>query len=414
MRNDLLWITAGAGCVASLIVLFILGEGSTLRGAMTLVSREAGPAAVFFVQSTTSAQIQADYNSSQLAKKIRILIVPGHQPDTGGTEFDGIYERDIVVDIASALAALFARNPHYDVMVARGKTAWNPILQFYFDTRAADIETFIRSQKLQMSWYLADGSILPAVDQVYHNSASATGTLQLFGINKWASENKYDIILHLHLNDYAGRRANRVGRYDGFTIYVPDSQYSNAEASKAVGEAIAARLNAYHATSTLPNEDRGVVEDQQLIAIGSNNSVDGVALLIEYGYIYEPQFRNSSVRPVAIADYAYQTYLGLQDFFNDPISNTYGSISFPYGWAEVTGSKSESGPGIYALQSALRYLGYYPPEGKNFSECPVSGTAAVCTVSAIRAYQRARNLEATGILGPQTRSILEQDLIMPR
>ncbi|MDO8566528.1 MAG: N-acetylmuramoyl-L-alanine amidase [bacterium] len=408
-------------------MLLSVGVMTPFQGAVSWVSQGTRSASVFFVQSITVAQIQSNYHGVQFGdsvstpspvptpseKKVRILVVPGHQPERGGTEFNGVYERDIVVDIADTLAELISQNRHYDVMVSRTKTRWHPILQKYFDTSVLEIETFRQSLALQMEKYLALGSILPEADQVYHNTTSSEASLQLYGINKWASDNKYDIILHLHLNDYAGRRARAVGQHDGFTIYVPDNQYSNAVASKSVAEAIAVRLSAYHATSTLPKEDKGVVEDQELIAIGSNNSVDGAALLIEYGYIYEPQFRNPSIRSVAVADYAYQTYLGLQDFFKDPLSPTFGSISFPYEWSAINAGDGVSGPGIYALQSALRYLGYYPPAGRRFSDCPISGVVGPCTRSAIAAYQHAHGLTVTGTLGPKTRAELESDLSAP-
>ena len=430
MRHGLLLGAAGAGCVAAAILFFSAGGAAPLREAAAWISQEAKSASIFFVQSITVSQIQNDYQNVQAPKsdkskkkstksryisdgEIRVLIVPGHQPEDGGTAFDGVYERDIVVDIAGALAELLAQDSHYEVMVARGKDTWNPVLQAYFDTRAADIKAFEQSQELLMESYLASGSILPQADHVYHNSASPSARLQLYGINKWASENTYDITLHLHLNDYARRRTGRVGTYDGFRIYVPERQYSNAEASIAIAEAIAARLNAYHATSTLPQEDAGVVEDQELIAIGTNNTADSAALLIEYGYIYEPQFQESSVLPVAVTDYAYATYLGLQDFFGDPIVPTFDSVSFPYDWSTVDAQRGESGPGIYALQAMLHRLGYYPPAGESFSECPVSGKSGSCTRRAIEAYQNAHGLETTGALGPKTREALERELTTP-
>lgn len=414
MRNELLRLAAYAGCVSSAFMFFIAGGAAPLIDAAS----RSQAAAVFFVTSITSAQIQDTYRASSTpttqssvpAKKVRILIVPGHQPNAGGTEYKGVVERDVVVDIADALAVLLSQNSHYEVMVARTKTAWNPILQNYFDTHMLEIETFEQSQKAQMADYIANGSILSDSDQVYHNSIPTPAALQLYGINKWASDNAYDITLHLHVNDYAGRRLSVLKAYNGFAVYVPDRQYSNAEASKAIGELIAARLNAYHATSTLPKEDAGVVEDQQLIAIGSNNSASDASLLIEYGYIQESQFQIASVRPLAIADYAFQTYLGLQDFFKDPITATYGSVSFPYDWTKVTGAKNEKGPEVYALQAALHYLGVYPPEGRNFNDCPVSGMAGPCTRSAIMQYQRSHNIGETGMLGPQTRSALSHDL----
>jgi len=400
-----------AACALLLIIFFANGGIVPLRGAITWVSREVQTAAVFFVQSITAAQIQNKYRSAS-GGKVRILIVPGHQPNAGGAEFGGLHERDVAVDIADALAKQLSQNPRYDVMVARTKTAWNPILQTYFDTHALDIETFEQSQAQQMQNYLASGSILPEVDQVYHNTASSSAALELYGINKWASDNRYDMTLHIHLNDVANRYADSASEYDGFALYVPDHQYSNAEASHAIGEAIAARLNVYHATSTLPKEDKGIVEDQKLIAIGSNNSADDVALLIEYGYLYEPQFQTPSVRSIAVADYAYQTYLGLQDFFNDPVSPTYGSLSFPYDWTIVTAQKNEHSPGVYALQAALHYLGFYPPPERSFSDCPVSGVAGDCTRSAIMDYQHTRGLEKTGMIGPKTSSALFHDIAL--
>ncbi|MFA6502700.1 MAG: peptidoglycan-binding domain-containing protein [Candidatus Paceibacterota bacterium] len=421
MRNELLPLAVYAGCVASVAIFLNMGGAAPLQNAAAWTTREAGTAAAFFVTSITAAQIQDTYRASSTpaiqtatpAKRVRVLIVPGHQPDAGGTEFRGVEERDLVVDLADALAGLLSQNPHYEVMVARSKTAWHPILQTYFDTHMLEIETFEQSQKAQMANYLADGSILSDSDQVYHNSAPTKAALELYGINKWASDNEYDITLHLHVNDYAGRRMKFTDAYSGFAVYVPDRQYSNAEASRAIGESVAARLNTYHATSTLPKEDAGVVPDQQLIAIGSNNTADDATLLIEYGYIYEPQFQNASIRQVAIADYAFATYLGLQDFFKDPITATYGSVSFPYDWTKVTVESGERGAGVYALQAALHYLGYYPPAGKSFSDCPVSGVAGSCIRSALKGYQRARGLEAAGVVGPQTREALSRDLAQP-
>ena len=177
-----------------------------------------------------------------------------------------------------------------------------------------------------------------------------------------------------------------------------------------VPRVLAARLGAYHATSTLPGESAGVVEDQQLIAIGSNNSADDAALLIEYGYIYEPQFQNASTRALAEKDYAYATYLGLRDFLKDPENSPTGSAALPYDWSDTVVSSGEKGAGVYALQAALHHLGYYPPAGKRFSDCPVSGLAGACTTAAIKIYQSSRGLEATGTLGPQTRGALADAL----
>jgi len=415
MQDELLQFAAYTGGVASFIVFVAFGSFSILKPVELLLVQESQTAAVFFVQSISSAQIQKEYRATNVSKpvtapKVRILIVPGHQPDSGGTEFNKVYERDIVVDIANKLAQLLEQNPNYDVMVSRTATAWNPILQTYFYTHTAEILAFKESQALQMATHIADGSFVLEPDQVSHTTTSPQASLQLFGINKYASDNNIEITLHLHINDYD--RHTKAGKYDGFAIYVPDRQYSNAEASKAIGDALAVGLNAYHATSTLPKEDAGVVEDRELIATGSNNSADNAALLIEYGYIYEPQFQKPSVRAIAIEDYAYQTYLGLQDFFKDPVASTFGSRAFPYDWSTVTLTDGASGEGVYALQAALHHLGYYPA-GKSFSDCPISGVVGPCTHLALSAYQKAQGLEVTGTLGPKTRDLLQKDLSYP-
>ncbi len=414
-------IVLGLSCGALSIALLTHDSLGPILPGMKNVSSWSQGAATFFVESISVSKIQDDYNgvaSGRRARhtpapKVKILIVPGHQPGAGGAVYHGFYEREIVVDIADDLAAYLERNGHYDVTVARGKTAWNPVLQAYFDMHTADIDAYRQSQALLMATHLADGSVELASGQVDHMTTPTAAALELYGINKWASEERYDITLHLHTNDAADRRGSRAGRYDGFAVYVPDYQFSNAKASRALGEALAARLSAYHATSTLPLESAGVVEDQSLIAVGANNSADTAALLIEYGYIYEPQFQDPSVLPVAERDYAYQTFLGLQDFLGDPEAPTYGVASLPYDWSAVTAHKGERGPGIYALQEALRYLGYYPASGDSFDDCPISGEAGPCTERAIGTYQRARGLEATGTLGPQTRAALATDLPAP-
>lgn len=414
MSRALLPAAALTGAVASSIIFVIASVGASSPFAFVAhVEGRFQAAAVFFVHSITVEKLRSDYAALNLpaassTSPMRILIVPGHEPDLGGTAFGGMYERDVAVAIADNLAALLARNPHYAVMVARTKDAWHPILQSYFDTHANDIEAFRQAQTLSMQSHIAAGDILPQADQMYHNTAPSITIEHLYGINKWTSENHYDLTIHLHVNDYAGRPYNKAGTYSGFAIYVPNHQFSNGPASIAVGKAIAARLNANHATSTLPAEAAGVIEDQDLIAIGSNNSADDAALLIEYGYIYEPQFVTASVRPVALEDYAYETYLGLQDFFHDPIPSL-GTDAFPYDWSKVSGYRGETGPGIYALQAALHREYFYPPMGRSLSDCSLSGKFGPCTRDSVVAYQKAHHITPTGILGPATRAALAVD-----
>ena len=84
---------------------------------------------------------------------------------------------------------------------------------------------------------------------------------------------------------------------------------------KAIAEKIEGRLAQTITKSTLPKENAGLVEDQELVAIGRHNTVDAVSLLIEYGYIYEPWILNPIMRDIQIKELARQTVLGIEDFF---------------------------------------------------------------------------------------------------
>ena len=95
MQDDLVRLAAFAGLLSAMVIY--IAAGGALQRAESSLAGGTQSAAVFFVPSITLAKINSDYQ-----KQVRILIVPGHQPDTGGTEYNGVYERDVVVDIASA------------------------------------------------------------------------------------------------------------------------------------------------------------------------------------------------------------------------------------------------------------------------------------------------------------------------
>ena len=122
-------------------------------------------------------------------------------------------------------------------------------------------------------------------------------------------------MIHLHLNDYPGHSSTVAGKYSGLVIYIPAQQYNNSSTTKAVADAMFKRLSLYNPIDNLPIESGGIIDDPELIAVGVGNTADAASMLIEYDYIYEPQFVNPKVRSLALKDLAYQTYLGLQDFF---------------------------------------------------------------------------------------------------
>lgn len=301
------------------IIVFVAGVLLSGQGEMVLKNfSDAGRniASVFFVESITVSGLQGTYaNASYSSRKINILIVPGHEPNVGGTEFQNLKERDLNVDLADNLARYLQTNSRYKVTVARTKDAWNPVLSNYFDQNWDEIKKFAKDKKTAMSQMLSDGTISKLTDGVYHNSAPANTALRMYGINKWANENSVDITINIHFNDYPRRNKKIAGEYKGFSIYIPDSQYSNARATAIIAGKVFKRLASFAPVSNLPKEDAGIVPDQELIAVGSRNTADSASMLIEYGYVYEPWFQYKNTRAFTVNKMAYNTYLGIQDFF---------------------------------------------------------------------------------------------------
>ena len=369
-------------------------------------------ASVFFTQSVAAPDIQKKFSSaSTTGQRIKILIVPGHEPDFGGAEYKNLKERDMTVDLGHYLSEYLMNNPHYEVFATRNKDVWNQELQDYFDQHWRGINTFVASQKAEMAHLVSDGKIVRVTDGVPHNDAPSDVATRLYGINKWANEKKMDITIHIHFNDDASRRITRAGEYNGFTIYVPDRQYSNADASKSIATEIVGRIAQFSAISNFPREDSGVTEDQDLIAVGGQNTSDGASMLIEYGYIYEPQFADPETRDTALKELALQTYLGLEDFFGEasPVAEPYGTTLLPYAWDTILRKGSAPHKEILALQAALSYQGFYPPHNSNKNDCPMSGVFGSCTRTAVALFQNEFKIPGDGtIVGAQTRAKLNE------
>lgn len=366
------------------------------------------PSGTFPEALSTEDLLAAYADAAAGGDKVRILIMPGHEPDFGGAEFRGYYEREFVVDIADKLAAELRSDANFEVFVARGNQGWNDDFTYYFDRQGKKIERFVEKHKEDMERLDKRKKLQENKDQAAHNEARSDVALRLYGINKWANENDVDLVLHLHLNDEAGRSADEPGIHSGGAIYVPDSIYGNAKASKAIAEPIFERLNTTTATSTFGLETRGILEDRELIAIGAYNTSEAPSLLIEYGYIYEPRVTGEGARTEAFADFAFQTAQGVKDFFGSTQRPRFSTKVLPYQFTSdvLATSTSKDTRGIYALQAALRSLGYYPGTEVSLSVCPVSGITNECMETAIKTFQAAKGLEQTGTLGPATRVAL--------
>lgn len=398
-----------------MFAILLLAIGTFLAGnskeVVTFIEKTSSmSAAVFFTQSTTVAQLRTTFEAApQTKKKLRVLLVPGHEPNFGGAEYLDIKERDLNADLALALAQYLVEDGHYEVTMTRGKDGWNPEFQDYFIAYAEEIKAFVRSQKMEMVQLIEEGKVFTTRNQTPHNPAPNDVAMRLFGINKWANDHKIDMVIHIHFNDSFPRKPTFPGEYNGFAIYTPEHQYSNSQATAEIAKNVFKRLAYMFPVSSLPKEDRGIVEDQDLIAIGNSNSVDAASMLIEYGYIYEPQLKALDVRKLVLKELAFQTYMGLADFFGEAslIAGSYASTLLPYEGNTTVKKTDLANTGVLAFQAALTDKGFYPPENRTRNDCPLSGLFGPCTRVALGAFQREFGIkDEGGVVGEKTRAKL--------
>jgi len=395
------------------IVHFYPDQIRSITESFTKVANQL--AAVVSHNPRTIAGLQSKYNvaANRGIDKVRILIVPGHEPNYGGAEYGSIKERDLVVELANNLQQILANNDRYEVFVTRSSTAWAPAFADYFKNGWQDIIDWQQVYRKESEKLI---SITPvrSTPKVYHNSAAKDVAYRLYGITKWANENSVDIVIHLHLNDYPRSNASVPGKYEGFAIYIPEQVYLNSTTSKAVAESIFKRLSKYNPISDLKGESEGIVYEQDLIAIGVHNTSDAASVLLEYGYIYEPQFTNPALRSLALKDLAFQTYLGLQDFF-DPsnairLSQSYDTLILPYRWKSTLTAKGAPVQDVYSMQTAFISEGSYPPPSKDMNDCPRTGTIGPCTTTSINIFQKNHGIVGEGgYAGPQTIDALNRN-----
>ncbi len=364
-------------------------------------------AGVFFVDSITKEELEKDYALAEKGNdKIKILIAPGHDEGRGGTEFRGIKERDLNIEMAEILTRLLRKEGEFEVSLSRNKNEYHKGIQTYIEENYDEIKDFRKEYKDTMDSLVRSG-LVDTRNGVEHNNAPNATVIRLYGINKWANENDIDIVIHIHFNDHSGRRYNQSGKYSGITIYIPEKQFSNAKASLALAKSVFKRLSTYSATSNMPLERKGIVEDQELIATGAYNTLDPAVLLIEYGYIYEAQFINPKTRTLAIEDLALQTYFGVLDFFGKKElqkNNIYNTATLPYLWNDNLKKGVRGNKDVFALQTALAFQFFYPPTQKSKNDCPVNGNFGPCTARAVIDFQKKYNIEpASGFVGPITR-----------
>jgi N-acetylmuramoyl-L-alanine amidase len=246
---------------------------------------------------------------------LTILLVPGHNTDTGGASFKGVYERDLVVEVADDISALLGGDPKYKIIVARDKQVWNPIFADYFINNKQAILDFKNERQATYKLLVASGEEKIVPDMGEHTVVGPTATIELYGINKWANESDVDLIIHLHFNNSTRKNVKLPGPRHGFVMYIPQKQNVNAATSREVAQYIYNELKK-KLSPEAPGYYNSLFEDQSLIALGASNTLTKPSMLIEYEYIYDKVLQDKTSRDKALEQMAEQTVAGIQDYVN--------------------------------------------------------------------------------------------------
>lgn len=360
---------------------------------------------IFFVDSTTPKKMRTEFRTAQNGgERVKILIVPGHDADAPGAAFEDVTELGLNLELGMYLKNLFAADTRFNVVLAQDAAGYDSVLEKYFSEKEAEILEFRRQKHLGMYSVQQTGFVTSTI-QVEHNNAPESSVTRLYGMNKWANENKVDLVIHVHFNDNPLRDRRYAGRYSGVALYIPEHQYSNAAASRALAEPVFKRLTSKFPASDLPPEKGGIIEDQELIGLGASNSLDPASIFIEYAYIYEPQFQYESIRKLWTQEAALQTYFGVIDFFENKEQPAKTAV-LPHTWKKDMGRGLKNDIDVFALQSALLLEGMYPPPGRTKNDCPLSGTYFDCTEKAVFAFQKKYHLPQTRYADRLTRAQL--------
>lgn len=219
-------------------------------------------------------------------RELKILIVPGHDEKYYGANYKEITEEKENLKIANLLQLKLEKDSQVKVVVLRDSNGYISDFEKYFIEKQKEIEKFRAENKQKTKTLIAQKDFI-SNQKVKHNFAPTEMSLRLYGINKWATEKDFEFVIHVHLNDYPGRKANSVGKYKGFSIYIPEKQLPNHDASLKLAEAVQGKIQNVLAKSNFPQETENIIEDQDLIAVGANHTLEIPSILIEYGYIYE-------------------------------------------------------------------------------------------------------------------------------
>ena len=245
---------------------------------------------------------------------IKILLVPGHDNDISGAQYGNIKEADMNLNLATRIYNILRKDKRFEVHITRKIGGYTKEFEDYFSLHDDEIVAFQESSKKKQEDNITNGSFIEK-ENPPHNKASEDMAIKLYGINKWANDNKMSAVIHIHFNDYPRLDKWTKGKYKGFAIYTPDTQMINWVGSGEIASKIFTQLKKKYAISNYEKESSGIVHDQSLIALGSNGTlIESVrSILIEYGYIY--RFPTKKTRFTAYTNMTNLTVTGIKNYF---------------------------------------------------------------------------------------------------
>lgn len=246
-------------------------------------------------------------------EKVKILIVPGHEPNAGGAdEFKKIKERDLNLQLSLLLRNDLSQDQKLDVILARDENGWNTDLENYVMTSSSTIMKWVAEMKSDMLAKVDTGEMKLIDPNMKHNPATSSAVLYLYGTNKWLNENDFDLVLHIHFNN--NPKINGKPNYRGYCMYIPEHQYSNSSSSRIFANYINEEISKIHKPSNMPQEKDLIIEDQQLIATGNYDTLKIPSVVVEYAYIYEPMMKDETTRNKFIETAASSTATAIENF----------------------------------------------------------------------------------------------------
>ena len=249
-----------------------------------------------------------------MEEPIKILLVPGHDDKVWGCQYGNLKEADMNRVLAGKIYDLLKKDERFKTYITRDSEGYTKEFADYFTSERDTILSFKEQAKKDTQLMIENGDFIEK-ENVQHNSVSEDTSVILYGINKWASEHEIDLVVHVHFNDYPRPTIWTQGKYKGLAVYMPDMQLANSLESGKLAANILLELKKKYITSTYLKEKGGLVADQNLIALGSNNTLlpSVRSVLIEYGYIY--RFGNSVARHRAYIEMANYTVAGIKNYF---------------------------------------------------------------------------------------------------